>query len=153
MGWRWFGAALILLVLMSFSVDAVEEDPQLSDAFLDGERVFEQVREQDGNWLTVGENQVLEIFFDRDLKSGNDITVYVRNPQGLDTWIEVYDSQWQLISDSPIIRGEGYFKVFLSGMSGESGEFFLKVLNADKSIYFGNQFIFADRFQHKVISS
>ncbi|MGC8816666.1 MAG: PGF-pre-PGF domain-containing protein [Candidatus Hadarchaeum sp.] len=91
------------------------------------------VKTRDGVWSEpISEGEWVRVTFQKELNPWNDITVYVRNTQGLNTWIEVYypDSS-EKITQFPVITSEGYYKVYLANMNGRSDTFDLKILNSD----------------------
>ena len=107
-------------------------------AHLDENRDFlsdisEEVRTRDGVWSEpIYEGEWVRVLFQKELNNRNDITIYVRNTQGLNTWVEVYypDSS-EKIAEFPVITGEGYYKIYLTNMVGTHDTFDLKIVNSD----------------------
>ena len=96
--------------------------------------IFDEVIEKDNIWSEpIFENEFVRVTFERNLTSSNDITVYTRNTQGLNTYIEVYlaDST-EKITEFPYLIEEGYHKIFLTGMQGTHSTFDLKIVNNDE---------------------
>jgi hypothetical protein len=95
--------------------------------------VFDSVRFLDNFWsepIYAGES--LRISFADNLSSKNDITVYVRNLQGKNNYINVYKANTsEKLAEFPIISTEGYYKVLLYDLQGESDSFDLQIANDD----------------------
>ena len=95
--------------------------------------ISEEVKTKDGVWSEpIYEGEWVRVLFQKELNPKNDITIYVRNTQGLNTWVEVYypDSS-EKIAEFPVITGENYYKVYLTNMSGNHDTFDLKIVNSD----------------------
>jgi hypothetical protein len=95
--------------------------------------IYDQVYRKDGIWSEpIYHHEYVRVTFEGNLTKNNDITLYVRNTQGLDTIVEVYyyDSD-EKITEFPIIGEEGFYKVYLTGMTGEHRTFDLRVKNLD----------------------
>src|SRR3989338_6400656 len=95
--------------------------------------IYNEAIEKDNVWSEpIYENQFIRVTFERNLTSSNDITLYARNNQSLNTYIEVYhkDSEDKVV-EFPIITEERYYKVLLAGMQGIHDTFDLKIVNND----------------------
>ena len=103
------------------------------------EDIYEEVKEQDGNWTgPINESHYIRTWFEKNLTEEKDITIYVRNTQGLNTSVEVYYfNSSEKITEFPIITNESYYKILLTGMNGSSDVFDLKIVNSenDSSAY------------------
>ncbi|MDD9952768.1 MAG: LamG domain-containing protein [Candidatus Woesearchaeota archaeon] len=89
--------------------------------------IFEDIRQKDDTWARVATNEYIRIQFATNLTATNDITVYARNPEGHDTYIEVYHEN-EKITEFPVIT-EGYSKVYLTNLQGAQDTFDLKVIS------------------------
>ena len=95
--------------------------------------IYEQVKALDGVWSDpIYENEYVRVTFEQYLTAENDITVYARNNQSLNTSIDVYHyNSSTLITSFPFITTEDYYKVLLTGMNGSHDTFDLKIVNSD----------------------
>jgi hypothetical protein len=87
--------------------------------------VYEQVREQDDNWVLVGNNEYIKVYFEKNLTSNNDITLYAR---GFGE-VLVYDENEKYIM-SFNITGEDRYRELLTEMKGSEDIFYLRVLGS-----------------------
>ncbi len=97
--------------------------------------VYNEVYKKDGIWSEhIYHHEYVRVTFEDNLTKYNDITLYVRNTQGLDTIVEVYyyDSD-EKITEFPIIDEEDFYKVYLTGMTGEHRTFDLRIKNLDNN--------------------
>ncbi|MGQ9787842.1 MAG: hypothetical protein ACUVQM_00795, partial [Candidatus Hadarchaeaceae archaeon] len=95
--------------------------------------ISSEVKTRDNIWSEpIYENEWIRVTFLKELGPSNDITIYVRNLQQLNTHVEVYypDSS-ERIAEFPIITSEGYYKIYLTNMVGRHDTFDLKVANSD----------------------
>ncbi len=97
--------------------------------------IYDQVKERDGIWSgQIRSAEYIRVVFDKKLLPSSDITIYARNRQGSNTTIEIYYFNGsKKITEFPIIRNEGYYKVYLTGMEGSSDTFDLKIKNLDSN--------------------
>ncbi|MDP3987055.1 MAG: BspA family leucine-rich repeat surface protein [Nanoarchaeota archaeon] len=88
------------------------------------ENIYDSVREKDGVWFSVPDEDYVRIVFEEDLTSNRDITIYAR---GSGT-VEVYkkDLHERIMEFS--IEGENRYKKYLTNMGGEEDAFDLKFL-------------------------
>jgi len=96
---------------------------------------YDEVFRKDGIWSEpIYHQEYVRVTFEDNLTKNNDITLYVRNLQGLDTIVEVYyyDSD-EKITEFPIIAEEDFYKVYLTGMTGEHRTFDLRIKNLDNN--------------------
>ncbi|MBW2991486.1 hypothetical protein KY348_07340, partial [Candidatus Woesearchaeota archaeon] len=93
--------------------------------------IYPEVKEKDNIWSEpVLKNEYVRVKFEKPLNSGNDITIYVRNNQSLNTSIEVYYfNSTEKITQSLVIAEERYYKVYLSDMQESHDTFDLKVVS------------------------
>jgi len=91
--------------------------------------IFEEVKEQDGIWSeTINENEWVRVTFERNLTSGNDITIYPRTVSG-SLSVEIYEKNGsELIAEFSSINDNAYNKVYLDNLIGEQDTFDLKIL-------------------------
>ena len=97
--------------------------------------MYDEVYKKDGIWSEpIYHHEYVRVTFEDNLTKYNDITLYVRNTQGLDTIVEVYyyDSD-EKITEFPIIDEEDFYKVYLTGMTGEHRTFDLRIKNLDNN--------------------
>ncbi|HUT00064.1 MAG TPA: hypothetical protein VMY59_07095 [Candidatus Thermoplasmatota archaeon] len=95
--------------------------------------VYDEVYRKDGIWSEpIYHHEYVRVTFEDNLTKFNDVTLYVRNTQGLDTIVEIYykDSD-EKITEFPIIGEEDFYKVYLTGMIGRHRTFDLRVKNLD----------------------
>jgi hypothetical protein len=95
--------------------------------------VYNEVYKKDGIWSEpIYHHEYVRVTFEDNLTKNNDITLYVRNPQGLDTIVEVYYYESdEKITEFPIIGEENFYKVYLTEMTGEHRTFDLRIKNLD----------------------
>jgi hypothetical protein len=95
--------------------------------------IYDEVRLLDNIWSEpVYENEYVRVTFEQNLTAENDITVYVRNNQSLNTKIQVYKkNDTEIITDFGIITATGKYQTYLIGMDGSSDTFDLKIVNYD----------------------
>ncbi len=95
--------------------------------------VYEQIRQKDDVWSEpIYENEFVRVTFSKNLTSSNDITIFARNNQSLNTKVEVYYSNsTEKITEFPVITTADYYKIFLNNMIGNHDAFDLKIVNND----------------------
>ena len=95
--------------------------------------IYNEVKAKDNIWSEpIYENEYVRVTFEKSLTSSNDITIYARNNQGLNTKIEVYYfNSAEKITEFSIINETKYYKVYLTNMMGSHDTFDLKVVNTD----------------------
>lgn len=96
--------------------------------------IYGEVLALDNEWSEeIYGDEFVRITFEKELHAGNDITLFVRNTQELDTKIEVYYyNSSEKITEFPIIEGLGYYRVLLNGLEGTHDTFDLKIVNSDE---------------------
>ncbi len=84
--------------------------------------IYDEVIELDDDWSErIYHNEYVSVTFEKNLTSENDITVYVRNNQQLNTKIEVYYYNSAVkITEFPIIQETEYYKIYLNNLQGTS---------------------------------
>ena len=95
--------------------------------------IYNEVYKKDDIWSEpIYHHEYVRVTFEGNLTKYNDITLYVRNPQGLDTIVEVYyyDSD-EKITEFTIIGEEDFYKVYLTEMIGEHRTFDFRIKNLD----------------------
>jgi hypothetical protein len=100
--------------------------------------IYDYVKTKDNKWSEpINEGEYVRATFERPLTSKNDITIYVRNKQGLNTFVEVYYvNSSEKITEFPVITTEKYYTVYLTDMEGSHSTFDLKIVNNDlDSVY------------------
>jgi hypothetical protein len=99
--------------------------------------IYDDVKEKDGNWSEViNESEFVRVWFEENLTSDRDITVYARGVNGV-SGIEVYrEGGDEVVALFENVGNESWHKVYLDGSSGaglEDGEslevFDLKVVD------------------------
>ncbi|MCX6742498.1 MAG: right-handed parallel beta-helix repeat-containing protein [Candidatus Pacearchaeota archaeon] len=95
--------------------------------------IYNETKALDGVWSEpIYHDEYVRVTFKRNLTSFNDITVYARNNQSLNTSIDVYYfNSSEKITEFPVITNERYYKVYLTNMSGSYDTFDLKIKNND----------------------
>jgi hypothetical protein len=96
---------------------------------------YDEVYRKDGIWSEpIYHHEYVRVTFEGNLTKNNDITLYVRNTQGLDTIVEVYYyNSDEKITEFPIIGEADFYKVYLTGMTGEHRTFDLRIKNLDNN--------------------
>ncbi|MFC1697127.1 LamG-like jellyroll fold domain-containing protein, partial [Nanoarchaeota archaeon] len=97
--------------------------------------IYDETIGQDDLWSEpIYHNEFVRITFEENLTSENDITVFVRNTQSLNTLIEVYYyNSSEKITEFPIITQEEYYTIYLTDMIGNNDMFDLKIINQDNN--------------------
>ncbi|MBN2066893.1 MAG: hypothetical protein JW744_00310, partial [Candidatus Diapherotrites archaeon] len=97
--------------------------------------ICQQVKEKDNLWSEpIYHGEYVRVEFERLLTERQDIGIYVRNPQGLDTLVEIYyQGSEEKIAEFPVITEERQYKVYLTGMAGVQDKFDLRVKNLDSN--------------------
>jgi len=97
--------------------------------------VYPEVDKKDGIWSQpIYHQEYVRVTFESNLTKDNDITLYVRNTQGLDTIVEVYSYNSDVkITEFPIIGKEDFYQVYLTEMTGEHRTFDLRIKNLDNN--------------------
>ena len=95
--------------------------------------VYNQTNALDGNWTEMINNtEIVRVTFEQNLTPAHHIKIYVRNNQSANTHVKVYEENTSnLITTFDNISSEGYYKAYLTAMSGENDTFDLKVINDD----------------------
>ncbi|MBN1793057.1 DUF2341 domain-containing protein [Candidatus Woesearchaeota archaeon] len=95
--------------------------------------IYDEIKGLDGTWSErIYENEYVRVTFEKDLTSRNDITIYSRNTQGLNTTVEIYyHNTTDLIATFPAMTDQKYYKVFLKGMNRSDDTFDLRIVNYD----------------------
>ncbi|MEK6926095.1 MAG: hypothetical protein AABW50_02345, partial [Nanoarchaeota archaeon] len=91
--------------------------------------IYEELKELDNIWSeTISQNDFVRVTFERNLTSGNDITIFPRITEG-NPKIEVYEKdENDLVAEFESILSNEYNKVYLSNLEGEQDTFDLKVV-------------------------
>ena len=98
--------------------------------------IYDEVYKRDGIWSEpIYHHEYVRVTFERNLTKNNDITLYARETQGLDTIVEVYYyNSDEKITEFPIIDEEGFYTVYLTAMTGQHRTFDLRIKNLDNNI-------------------
>lgn len=96
--------------------------------------VYNETSVLDGNWTeTINHTEIIRVTFEQNLTSAHHIKIYVRNNQSANTHVKVFEENTSnLITTFENISSEGYYKAYLTAMSGENDTFDLKVINDDE---------------------
>ncbi|MEK6854988.1 MAG: hypothetical protein AABX73_02085, partial [Nanoarchaeota archaeon] len=95
--------------------------------------IYNEVYQKDDVWSEpIYHNEYVRVWFEKNLTSDKDITVYARNNESSNSLIEVYNyNSTDKIVDFPVINETGYYKIYLTNMNGSSDVFDLRVSNLD----------------------
>ena len=95
--------------------------------------IYNQVSVLDNVWSEpIYHNQFVRARFDQNMTNLNVINLYVKNDQGFDTWVEVYDKNGtELLGSTQVISSTAMHDIGLSNMDGYSDTFDLKIVNED----------------------
>lgn len=95
--------------------------------------IFNGVKDIDGNWSeAINHSEYVRIWFDDNLTGTNDITLYVRNNESLNTTIDVYEfNTSNRLARFPIITSTKYYTIFLTNLTSPADKFDLRVNNID----------------------
>lgn len=95
--------------------------------------IYDEVRELDGIWSEpLYSGEYVRVTFEKALYNYNDITIYSRNVQGLNTYIEVYyPNSTDKITEFPLLLNETYYTIYLTTLVGELDTFDLHILNIE----------------------
>jgi len=93
------------------------------------ESIYDAVKEKDGVWFNVTENDYVRVTFERPLDSSNDITIYAK-AESNNAAIVVYEKD----KDEPIaeftnLMVEKYYKIYLTNLKNTQDTFDLKIIN------------------------
>lgn len=91
--------------------------------------IYNETYKLDGIWSEpIYADEYVRVVFEENLTKYNDITVYVRNNESSNTFIEVYSGDLsRKITEYPLIFDEGYYKVLLTNLSVPSDTFNLRI--------------------------
>ena len=97
--------------------------------------IYDEVKAKDDIWSEpIYDGEYVRVTFESLLDNSNDITIYVRNNQGLNTIVEVYYvNSTDKITEFPVIEETKYYKVLLTSMAGSHNIFDLRVRNLDNN--------------------
>lgn len=112
---------------------------EITDAeHLDSDRnfisnVYNEAVHLDDLWTeAINHSEYVRIWFEQNLSNVNDITVFVRNNQSLNTMIDVYEfNTSNKLASFPNISEEGYYTILLTNLTGEDDKFDLRINNTD----------------------
>lgn len=97
---------------------------------LDEDRVFisditDSVKYKDGIWSEeIKSDEYARITFEHKINSSRDITLYAK---GTNAIIDVYEKdRTTILAEYPIINSEGFYKIYLTNLTGEQDTFDLK---------------------------
>ena len=94
--------------------------------------IYNEVREQDNLWSeTILDSEYIRVTFERNLTSGNDITVYPRVASGSPI-IEVHERDGsEIIAQFDSLENNEYNRVLLSNLIGEQDSFDLRIVGGE----------------------
>ncbi|KKN12885.1 hypothetical protein LCGC14_1011810, partial [marine sediment metagenome] len=112
---------------------------EITDAeHLDSDRnfisnVYNEAVHLDNLWTeAINHSEYVRVWFEQNLSNVNDITIFARNNQSLNTKVDVYEfNTSNLLASFPNISQEGYYTILLTNLSGEDDKFDLRVNNTD----------------------
>ncbi|MDP4012726.1 MAG: hypothetical protein Q8R00_03930 [Candidatus Nanoarchaeia archaeon] len=95
--------------------------------------IYNETKSLDNIWSgPINHSEYVRVTFEQKLNSTNDITVYARNTQGLNTTLEVYYyNSSTKIAEFPIITNTTYYTIYLTNLVGSSDAFDLKIVNKE----------------------
>ncbi|MCW8965909.1 MAG: DUF2341 domain-containing protein, partial [Candidatus Pacearchaeota archaeon] len=89
--------------------------------------VYDEVKDSDGVFSSIAEDDYLRVYFEDELTSRNDITIYAKSKDG--ARVEVYEKDSDVkIADFGEINDYSEYKVFLNDLNGEESVFDLRVV-------------------------
>ncbi|MBW2980816.1 hypothetical protein KY360_05360 [Candidatus Woesearchaeota archaeon] len=93
--------------------------------------IFNETNEQDNIWSEqINHREYIRATFEEPLTNGNVINLYLRNTQGLNTFVEIYEQDGSVVVGStPVIGSTGMYNIELAGLSGYNDIFDLNVVN------------------------
>jgi hypothetical protein len=93
--------------------------------------IYNETIEQDDVWSEkIYHGEYIRVTFEENLTSEKDITIYPRNNQSLNTFVEVYYyNSSEKITEFPIINETRYYKIYLTEMNRSYDTFDLKIVN------------------------
>ncbi len=91
--------------------------------------IYNETYKLDGVWSEpIYANEYVRVVFEENLTSSNDITIYARNNESSNTFVEVYsENLTERIAEYPLIIDEGYYKILLTNLSMPSDTFNLRI--------------------------
>jgi hypothetical protein len=96
--------------------------------------IYDEVKAIDGNWSEpIYANEYVRATFEANMTNGNVINLYVRNNQSLDTYIEIYEKDENIVVASTLITTTEMYDLMLSKMTGYNTIFDIKVVNEQKN--------------------
>ncbi|MFH1290735.1 MAG: hypothetical protein ABIH92_04985 [Nanoarchaeota archaeon] len=110
----------------TFEIIFITAAEHLDDNRVFVEDVYEEVRERDDVWIEIPEEHYVRVWFEENLTSEKDITIYARSSENAS--VEVYEENGtELIADFGVIDGDMEYKIYLTELEGEQGVFDLLV--------------------------
>jgi hypothetical protein len=117
----------IIFISKAFELD---ENREIADD------IYDYVKEKDGIWTSLENNQYVRVTFQQILDNTNDITIYAKpTNQGDAPTIEVYTKDGtDLIATFSVIDREDTYKIFLTNLQTPTDEFDLKITGGNLDI-------------------
>ncbi|MBN2421973.1 hypothetical protein JXB41_01990, partial [Candidatus Woesearchaeota archaeon] len=121
-----------------YTITLTKDDPAFAEILitramhLDEDRisiedVYDEVSARDNIWAEIPGEHYLRVEFEKELSSGNDITIYARSNYA-DARVEVYEQDRdELIAEFGIIDEDKKYQVFLTNLQGTQNTFDLKI--------------------------
>jgi hypothetical protein len=111
----------------TFEIIFITKAEHLDENRLFVKDVYGFVKERDGVWVEIPQENYLRVVFEKNLTSERDITIYARSSSG--ATVEVYEKdRTEKIADFGVISADQKYRVILEGLSGEQDTFDLKVV-------------------------
>ncbi|MBS3083900.1 hypothetical protein J4423_03785, partial [Candidatus Pacearchaeota archaeon] len=117
----------------TFNIIVITSAQHLNENYSFISDIYNETSELDNIWSEpIPSGHYVRVTFEKNLTSENDITIYPRNIQNLSTLVEVYYINSTVkISEFPVINETGYYKIYLTNLTGTSDIFDLRVFNLD----------------------
>jgi len=98
--------------------------------------VFNETKAEDSIWTEpIYHNEYIRVVFESKITNGNVINLYLRNTQGLNTSVNIYEENGSaVIGSTPVITETKQYNIVLSNMSGYNNAFDLKVVNEQSDL-------------------
>ncbi|MDD5182130.1 MAG: hypothetical protein PHC66_03090, partial [Candidatus Nanoarchaeia archaeon] len=128
-----------------YTFELTAEDPAFKEIYvlsaehLDADKnfvsdIFNETITRDFIWSEpIYHNEYVRVYFDDDMTNGNVINLYPRNMQGLNTKVEIYDETGSVRVGEITVTTDMQYNIEISGMTGYSDTFLLKIVNADNN--------------------
>jgi len=93
------------------------------------EDIYELVKERDGNWSLIPDGDYVRVWFEKELDSSKDITIYARSNYS-NALVEVYEYNGsEVIAVFENVSEDKEYKIYLTELNGTQDIFDLRVVN------------------------